>query len=490
MQHASPETLDDLIESALPPLEVCRQARLSRDSRFDGHFFIGVLSTGVYCRPICPARTPNEANVRYYPSAAAASEAGYRPCLRCRPEAAPSRPEWSLASDTVLRGLRMIEAGYLNDNGAAALAESLGVSERHLSRLFAQELGAAPRTIAGLCRANLARNLLLGTSLNHAEVAHHAGFGSLSRFNHEIRRIFQCSPSQLRSRSKSRMPAVVTLHLPVGQPYDFDWVFVYLSRRALVGVEEVTGEPGAWRFRRRLHAPQNAVEDEAWVQVDQADDGLCVTFPLGHEPLYQLLQRVRRVFDLQADGSVIHEFLAEQDELAAWVTQAPGLRVVGAWDGYETAVRAVLGQQVSVQRGTELANRMMASYGNGAFPAPEQLVHRDVAELGMRGRRGRAIARLAQLVADGLLVVDEFVDADDLQRQLQSIDGIGPWTANYIRMRAGKDPDAFPDNDWVVLKQLGSTAAQARRTAEAWRPWRAYALMYLWYAAGQRRAAG
>ena len=490
MQQASTETLGDRIGSALPPPEVCRQARLNKDPRFDGRFFIAVRSTGVFCRPICPARIPSEANVRYYPSAAAASETGYRPCLRCRPEAAPSRPEWTLTSDTVLRGMRMIKAGYLNDRSTAALADALGVSERHLSRLFVQDLGASPITIAGLCRANLARDLLLGTSLNHSEVAHHAGYASLSRFNHEIRSIFQCRPGDLRARRKSPMPATLTMHLPVREPYDFDWVFGYLSRRALVGVEEVTGEAGAWRFRRRLHAAQNAVEDEAWVQVDQADDGLFATFPLGHEPVYQLLQRVCRVFDLQADGSVVREFLAKQVELAPWVAQAPGLRVVGAWDGYETAVRAVLGQQVSVQRGTELANRMIASYGDGLFPAPEQLMHRDVAELGMPGRRGRAIARLAQLVADGRLVVDEFVDADDLQQQLQSIDGIGPWTANYIRMRAGKDPDAFPDNDWVVLKQLGGTAAQARRTAEAWRPWRAYALMYLWYAAGQRRAAG
>ncbi len=469
------------LPSVLPPLKVCQQARLSRDPRFDGRFFVGVLSTGIYCRPICPARLPKEANVRYYATAAAAQEAGFRPCRRCRPEAANMLPEWTLASDTVLRGLRLIEAGYLNDHGTAELAAALEVGERHLARLFAQELGAAPKSIARLCRARHARDLLLQSTASLTDIAYHAGYGSLSRFNAEIRAVFECTPGALRQRVGKRGTAVVTVKLPVRQPYNFDWVFTYLQGRALKGVEEVTGDPGCWRYRRRLD------REDTWLEVRQAGDGLIAHLPLAEQPLHSLLRRIRRVFDLTADGATIHEFLGSDAALKRWVTQAPGLRVPGAWDGFETAVRAVLGQQVSVARGTELANKMIDRYGEGAFPAPAQLLHREVAELGMPGRRGRAVVRLAELAVAGDLEVDECQDYDLTAMRLEAIDGIGPWTANYIRMRAMKDPNAFPDNDWVVLKELGCTAAQARKKAQAWQPWRAYALMYLWFAAGVKR---
>ncbi len=469
------------LPSVLPPLKVCQQARLSRDPRFDGRFFVGVLSTGIYCRPICPARLPKEANVRYYATAAAAQEAGFRPCRRCRPEAANMLPEWTLASDTVLRGLRLIEAGYLNDHNTAELAAALDVGERHLSRLFAQELGAAPKTIARLCRARHARDLLRQSAAPLTDVAYHAGYGSLSRFNAEIRAVFECTPGALRGSTGARGDAAVTVKLPVREPYNFDWVFTYLERRALQGVEEVTGEPGAWCYRRRLDG------SGAWLEVAQTAQGLTARLPLVDEPLHGLLRRVRRVFDLTADGATIHEFLYGDTALKPWVRRAPGLRVPGAWDGFETAVRAVLGQQVSVARGTELANKMIARYGEGAFPRPAELLQREVAELGMPGRRGRAVVRLAELAVTGDLKVDECQDYDLTAMQLEAIEGIGPWTANYIRMRAMKDPNAFPDNDWVVLKELGCSAAQARRQAEAWQPWRAYALMYLWYAAGVKR---
>ncbi len=468
------------VPSVLPSLEVCQQARLSRDPRFDGRFFVGVLTTGIYCRPICPARMPKEVNVRYYPTAAAAQEAGFRPCRRCRPEAATALPEWTLASDTVLRALRLIEAGYLNDHSAAELAAALEVGERHLARLFTQELGAAPKTIARLCRARHARDLLKNSRAPMTEIAYHAGYGSLSRFNAEIRAVFSTTPGAL--RGAARGTTTVTIKLPVRQPYHFDWVFNYLRQRALVGIEEVTGEPGSWCYRRRL-----TDAEPVWVTVRQVGDTLEACLPLVHEPLHSLLQRLRRVFDLTADGATIHEFLGADDRLGPWVAQAPGLRVPGAWDGFETAVRAVLGQQVSVARGTELANKMIEHYGDGNFPAPEQLLNREVAELGMPGRRGRAVVRLAELAVAGDLVIDECQDHDLMSMRLQAVDGVGPWTANYIRMRAAKDPNAFPDNDWVVLKELGVSAAQARKLAANWQPWRAYALMYLWYAAGVKR---
>lgn len=474
--------------SALPPLAVCQQARLSRDPRFDGRFFVGVLTTGIYCRPICPARIPREDNVQYYANAASAQDAGFRPCRRCRPEAARRLPEWTLGSDTVMRGLRLIEAGFLNGHTTVELARELAVGDRQLTRLFAQELGTSPKSVARLNRAKLAKNLLTGTRTALVQVAYHAGYGSVSRFNHEIRQIFQCTPRELRAQAGQQAVATtVQIKLPIRPPYDFDWMFSYLQKRALRGVEEVTGGPGNWCYRRLL---ERAGDTSLWLDVCLRGDELIARVPLVDEPLHSLLNRVRRVFDLNADGATLHEFLSADARLGPWAEKAPGLRVPGAWDGFETTIRAVLGQQVSVARGTELANKMIVSYGEGLFPTARQLLGREVAELGMPGRRGRAVVRLAEMVVAGDLVIDECQDFDDLQQQLQAVDGIGPWTANYVRMRALKDPNAFPDNDWVVLKELQCTAAKARQQAQAWQPWRAYALMYLWYAAGVKRAAG
>ena len=471
----------------LPPTAVCRQARLSRDARFDGRFFVGVLTTGIYCRPVCPARAPREDNVRYYPSAAAAQSAGFRPCMRCKPEASRSLPEWTLANDTVMRGLRMIEAGYLNQHTGAALAHTLNVSERHLLRLFDQELGASPAALARMVRANLARSIIASLpaepqrGMRMSDVAVHAGYGSVSHFNAEIRQIFQCTPGALR-RSGAAIAKTVDFLLPVRAPYHFDWIFSFLQTRALPGVEEVTGASGTWCYRRQVSSPDEA---EAWLTVSPDQDALRVQVPFVEEPVHSLLRRVRRVFDLSADGALLQQTLGNHVDLAPWVAQAPGLRVPGAWDGFETAVRAVLGQQVSVKRGTQLARKMVSQYGQGHFPSAGQLQHQDVAELGMPGKRGQAVAQLAQAVVNAQLRIDETQDFDEVAMKLAQIPGIGPWTVNYIRMRAMKDPNAFPDNDWVVLKQLSCTAAQARKHAQAWQPWRAYGLMYLWYASSQ-----
>jgi AraC family transcriptional regulator of adaptative response / DNA-3-methyladenine glycosylase II len=463
---------------ALPSNAVCRRARQSRDPRFDGRFIVAVRTTGIYCRPICPARMPREDNVSYFVTAAAAQDAGYRPCRRCRPESALSLPEWTMASDTVMRGLRMIENGWLSVNNTAELAAALQVSERHLTRLFQQELGTTPKSIARWTRARLAKGLLASSSMNMADVAFHAGYGSLSRFNQEIRDVFGQTPSMLRKAKGKRLGETVRLTLSIRGPYHFDWVFAYLHKRALAGLEEVIGEAGCWCFRRRFDDSEGQYH---WVEVYQQAQALQVVLPLTDVPLHSLLTRIRRVFDLQADGETIHEFLCKDARLGEVVRAAPGLRVPGAWEGFETAVRAVLGQQVSVTRGTVLANKMVASYGEGCFPSPEQLCDQQVGELGMPGRRGQAIALLARQVRDGNLGFDDSSHFDQVQQQLQAIAGIGPWTANYIRMRVLKDPDAFPDNDWVVLKVLQCTAAKARAQANAWSPWRAYALMYLWY---------
>jgi AraC family transcriptional regulator, regulatory protein of adaptative response / DNA-3-methyladenine glycosylase II len=469
----------------MPALAVCQQARLSRDPRFDGRFYIGVLTTGIFCRTICPARLPREDNVRYYPTAAAAQAAGFRPCRRCKPESARQLPEWTLANDTVMRGLRLIEAGYLSNKNTADLAQNLGVSERHLSRLFAQELGASPLMLTRFVRARLAKQLLTDSHMRMADVAFHAGYGSVSRFNAEIREIFHCSPGQLRRHSGSRTTSRVTFKPTLSQPYHFDWMFMYLQRRGLNGVEEVVGGPGDWVYKRLLETRDNL---QHWLQVRLEKGELVIDLPLVDEPIHSLLSRVRRVFDLNADADAVHTFLLRDAKLGEWVSQAPGLRVPGAWDGFETAIRAVLGQQVSVERGTTLANKMIDQYGNGLFPTAQQLLGREVAELGMPGRRGQAIVLLAEQITAGGLKLDGTMPFDSVQTQLEAIPGIGPWTANYIRMRVLKDPDAFPDNDWVVMKELNCTAAQARKLARAWQPWRAYGLMYLWYAAAAKRA--
>ena len=463
----------------LPPLAVCRRARRSRDPRFDGRFYVAVLSTGIYCRPTCPARLPSEANVRYFASAASAQDAGFRPCLRCRPEAAPALPEWTLSSATVLRALRLIEAGYLNHSSCAALAAQLGIGERHLSRLFAAQLGSAPKRVAQLVRARLARRLLASTDMRHTDIAFHAGYGSLSRFNSEIRSIYHTTPSALRKGGRSADPRVC-MQLPVRLPYNFDWVFTYLHKRALKGIETVTRGRHGWIYQRRIAA-------QATVAVEQREDHLLLRLPVADEPLHSLLRRVRRVFDLDADGAVLHEDLRGDPRLGGWVQSAPGLRVVGAWDGFELAVRAILGQQVSVARSNDLTVRLIDAFGNGLFPAPEQLQDEDIAAIGMPGRRGEAVRALARRVASGELVIDECQDYASCYQALVALPGIGPWTANYVAMRALKDPNAFADNDWVVMKYLACSARQAREIASAWQPWRAYALMYLWYAAAQGR---
>lgn len=465
---------------ALPDLAVCQRARMSRDPRFDGRFYIAVLTTGIFCRTVCPARMPLEANVRYFATGAAAQQAGYRPCKRCRPEASPTLPEWTLSQDVVLRGLRLIDSGYLNQHSVEQLAIQLGVGARQLNRLFAQDIGASPSAMARMARVRLAHQLLINSKMNHADIAFHAGYGSVSRFNADIRAVFREAPGALRARRAPATAPSVRLQLPVRPPYDHDWVFEYLRRRALFGVEEVDRSDGQWRYRRVL--------EDGEVVVTPAQSGLNVDLPLVDEPIHSLLSRVRRVFDLHADGATLYDNLQAHPLLGAWVKQRPGLRVPGAWDGFETAVRAILGQQVSVERGTRLAQQMIERYGDGRFPSPAQLQDREIAELGMPGRRGRAISLLAQQTRGGELELNECADYSAVYERLVALEGVGPWTANYIRMRVLKDPDAFPDNDWVVLKQLRTTAAKARKMSTAWQPWRAYALMYIWYAAGLAKA--
>ncbi len=469
----------------IPDVEICERARLSRDPRFDGRFFTAVLTTGIYCRPVCPARAAAAENVRYFPTAAAAREAGYRPCLRCRPEDARRLPEWTVGSETAVRGLRMIDAGYLDDHGVEELAAQLGCTGRHLNRIFRSELGATPASLGRMRRVQLAKRLIDAGGLQLCEVAMHSGYGSLRRFNDEMKTVFGCPPSHLRARKAARQAGALKLRLAVRKPYNADWVFGYLARRALAGVESVQG----LSYRRRLGA-----SDSACLEVRWEDGGLAAVVPPAlQDNLGDVLRRTRRLFDLDADSAAIDAHLAGDDLLGPRVRTAPGLRVPGAWDGFETAVRAVLGQQVSVQRATRLAELLMDRFGNGAFPLPSVLAASNPAEIGLPGRRGEGIRRLAVEVAAGSLQLDECVDSAALCERLCALPGIGPWTASYIALRVARDPDAFPESDWGVLKALGTTAAGARRRARNWSPWRGYALMYLWYGGAEQphgRTAG
>ena len=337
--------------------------------------------------------------------------------------------------------------------------------------------------------AKLIHALLTQTQIPVADVADHAGILGAAGLRAETHRLFGCSPTQLR---RDNMPAsrrrpqaaVIRVDLPVTGAYDFEWVFDYLCTRALQGIEEVQGRC----YRRRV---SQAGKPLVWLTVSQHDTGLQAVLPLTCGPACELLSRVVRLFDVRVDGDLIDRTLfgAPSRYLKHSVAQAPGLRVPGAWDGFETAVRAVLGQQVSVARGTELANRMVQAYGEGDFPAPDQLRHQEIAELGMPGNRGRAISTLAEWVdVDGHTLL-EGQACESFVQGLGAIKGIGPWTQNYMRLRVVKDVDAFPHNDWVVLKQLKTTPTQALKLADCWRPWRAYALMHIWRLAGLQRKA-
>jgi AraC family transcriptional regulator of adaptative response / DNA-3-methyladenine glycosylase II len=467
----------------LPDPQLCQRARRTRDPRFDGRFYVGVLTTGIYCRPVCPARMPAEENVRYFPSSASAQDAGFRPCLRCRPETARRLPEWTLGSETVVRGLRLIDAGFLDGRGVDELAGRLGVSTRHLNRLFAAELGATPKSLARARRLQLAKRLIDDTSLPLADVALRSGFGSVRRFNDEVKGAYGRPPRSLRRSGRGENTDVIRLLLPVRPPYHADWVFGFLEHRALAGIEEVQG----YCYRRALYRDGSPA---GWLQVRWQDQGLEVMAPAAAvSNLGDLLARVRRVFDLDADPQAVEQVLGEDPLLAGQIGLDPGLRVPGAWDGFEIAIRAVLGQQVSVARARVLATSLCQSYGAGDFPAPESLVDADVAAIGMPGKRAEAVRSIARAVVAGELPLDESASPEQLNEALQRMPGIGPWTAGYVSMRVARDPDAFPDSDWVVLKMLDATGARARRRAEAWRPWRAYAVMVLWRMAAHRRAA-
>ena len=474
--------------------EIFERARLSRDARFDGKFFVGVRTTGIYCRPICPANAPKSENVNFFPTAAAASEAGYRPCLRCRPECAPGTPAWAGTSTTVQRGLRLIAEGALDEGNVETLAERLGVTSRHLRRLFTKHLGASPLAVAHTQRLHFAKSLIDQTALPMHDIAVASGFGSTRRFNDTFKKTYGRTPRDLRKgRDAEITTSALIVNLPYREPFDWGRLLDFFSARATPGVEHVTGG----RYLRTVE-----VGDERGV-VDVRDAGGNLELRLhgvGTRSLIAVVQRLRGVFDLDASATDVRDVLSRDPVLRKLLVKNPGIRVPGAWDGFELTVRAILGQQVSVKAATTFAGRIAARYGEGIgvpiegvegspdrlFPRPARLVRARLESLGIIGSRARTIRALARSVEDGTLGYDASQDPDRFRESLLSIKGIGDWTAEYVAMRALKNPDAFPASDLGLLRAFDTPhgnrmkPAELEARAEAWRPWRAYAALLLW----------
>jgi AraC family transcriptional regulator of adaptative response / DNA-3-methyladenine glycosylase II len=468
--------------------QACSRARLSRDARFDGKFFIGVLTTKVYCRPICPARTAKEKNVRYFPTAAAAAEAGFRPCLRCRPECSPGTPAWLGTPNTVSRALRLIGESGLEDGGVEVLAERLGVGSRHLRRLFLKHLGATPLAVAQTRRLHFAKKLIDETSLPMSQVALASGFGCVRRFNAGIRTVYHRTPTQIRRlarQSGTRMEYEYLFRLRYRPPYHWNGMLAFLAARATPGVEVV--DLASYRRSISVHGSHGYFE----VSHDEANSSLIARVQFTNpRSLFFIVERIRAMFDLNADWASIVRGLRTDPALAERVESAPGLRVPGCWDGFELAVRAILGQQITVKGATVLAGRIVKSFGQPfsmvgglthLFPPPAILADADLITVGLTRARAETIRALARAVCAGQINFTGIVETGLFLARLCEIPGIGRWTAQYVAMRALGEPDAFPPGDLGLLRALTlESHRELDQRAVGWRPWRAYAAMYLW----------
>jgi len=481
--------------------EIFERARLSRDARFDGRFFVGVKTTGIYCRPICPANAPKSENVVFYRTAAAAGEAGFRQCLRCRPECAPGTAAWAGTSTTVRRGLRLIAEGALDDDNIERLAERLGVTSRHLRRLFSKHLGASPLAVAHTQRLHFAKNLIDQTSLPMKDISVAAGFGSVRRFNDTFVRTYGRTPRELRrQRTAAVIASQFCVELPYRLPFDWSRLLGFFAARAIPGVEQV--DDG--RYLRTISMGDAA----GIVDVRNAGDHLSLSLHgLGTDALFSIVQRMRGLFDLDASTDDIADVLSTDKTLNPLLKRNPGVRVPGSWDGFELTVRAILGQQVSVSAATTLAGRIADRYGesldiavdglrqvpNRLFPPPEKLARARLENLGIISSRAKTIRSVAAGVLNGRISFDAAVPVEDFRESLMALKGIGDWTAEYVAMRSLKNPDAFPSSDLGLLRAFDRTDRERMKPnelaarAEAWRPWRAYAALLLW---GSSKGAG
>jgi AraC family transcriptional regulator of adaptative response / DNA-3-methyladenine glycosylase II len=485
----------------LPDREICYRALQSRDSRFDGLIFVGVTSTGVYCRPVCPARTPKFENCHFFSSAAAAQEAGFRPCLRCRPETAPDLASWRGTSNTISRALALINEGALDGDRATmeALADRLGLGERQLRRLFLQHLGASPISVAQTRRVLFAKQLIHETQMPMTDIALASGFSSVRRFNEVFRDLFHRPPTALR-RKTSAIPAgteaKVTLRLRYRPPYDWDSMLSYLQARAIPGVEVI--ENGSYWRTVEMDGTVGSIEVTSLPERQSLS--VTIRFP-NVKSLPAIVARVRRVFDLGADIETIDAHLSRDPLLASLVAQRPGLRAPGGWDGFELAVRAILGQQITVTAARRLAGQLVALHGKAVsvaqsghpalthvFPSAKRLARTKSVGLGMPATRQTSLKALAEATIADPNLFRPFGTIEEAIARLRAIRGIGEWTAQYIALRAVREMDAFPASDIGLLRSAAgldgarSTSANLLDRAESWRPWRAYAAQHLWAA--------
>ena len=477
--------------------DACYRAVKLRDARFDGRFFTAVKTTGIYCRPICPARTPLSKNVTFFPTAAAAQEAGFRPCLRCRPETAPDMGAWRGTSNTVSRGLALIELGALDEADVESLATRLGMGERQLRRLFRTHLGASPIAVAQTRRILLAKQLLHETRLPMTEVAFAAGFSSIRRFNETFQDLYGRPPGALRRLGGEEVSAAeqgeFSLLLRYQPPYDWPAMLEFLAARAIPGVERVTGDSYARTFCL------DGIQGTVTVRPAPGNALRAHIRTIKLIILPGIIARLRRVFDLAADPLAISAHLACDPSLQKLVSKRPGLRVPGAWDGFELAMRAVLGQQITVAGAVRLAARLVASYGQPlaaaeeglthVFPAPAVVAKAKLATLGMPASRAATLSAVAAAVAADPDLLGAHINLEEAIKRLRAIRGVGEWTAQYIALRQLREPDAFPAADIGLLRAFADgdgkrpAAAELLAHAEKWRPWRAYAAQHLWTSA-------
>jgi len=471
----------------------CYRAARSRDRRFDGVFYIAVKTTGIYCRPSCPAMTPRRHNVRFYPSAAAAHEAGFRACRRCLPDATPGSPDWDARADVAGRAMRLISDGLVEREGVTGLARRLGYGSRHLNRVLSAELGAGPLALARARRAQTARVLIETTQVPMADIAFASGFASIRQFNDTIRKVYACTPRQLRTaavdgRSARSSSGRLEIRLPMRLPFSADALFRFLEPRSVPGLESVVDDT----FRRVLTLPHGPAVVQLRPEGEFVRCGLRMT---DLRDLGPAVERCRRLFDLDADPVAVRDSLETDPVLGPLVRADPGVRVPGHVDGFELAARAIVGQQVSVAGARTTLGRLVQRFGRPlgfddpdlthAFPEPAALAEAAPTDLGMPASRGRALVTLAAAVAGGDVALDRGADRGQVAGSLLALPGIGPWTADYIAMRALGDPDVFMSSDLGVrhaMQHLGlpTDPAGADAYAHRWRPWRSYAQMYLW----------
>ena len=500
---------------------VYESARQARDPRYDGRFFIGVLTTGIYCRPICPVRIPKQDNIQLYRSAAAAATAGFRPCLRCRPESSPGTPAWTGGSWKVTRALEMIERGFLDVSTLSALAAKLFIGERQLGRLFQQHLGAAPSEVAQTRRLHFAKKLIDETDLPLTTLCFAAGFGSVRRFNSVLKQTYGKSPRELRARrltrtnrekvskgsewSKGSKGSKVSIGSAVGAivltlsyrpPFDWTALLRFLAYRAIPGVEQVTESSYARSFR--VINDEGKVDAQGHFIAHFSTDASTVSLSVwidNNAGLQRVVERVRAILDLRADSEIIDSTLTADPRLAKLVARYPGTRVPGCWSGFEVALRAILGQQVTVKAASTLVSRLAMRHGEAYdcdqegidyfFPEAEAIAIADLEGLGIVRARVAAITDVARRIVAGELDIGPNASLEAFVRAFCEIKGIGEWTAHYVAMRALADPNAFPHSDLILLRAAADTdetltPRMLKARAEPWQPWRAYAVLLLW----------